>query len=92
MCDKIGKKVWIIPDCELPREGEGVAKGHESVIIVNGTRNFIRDINRKINLLERDKKTSIEQVDCYLFDEVKNQMYEIRNQYDSVLNNLQKNT
>lgn len=71
---------------------EKINKNKESVIIVNGTRNFIRDINRKINLLERDKKTSIEQVDCYLFDEVKNQMYEIRNQYDSVLNNLQKNT
>ena len=31
----IGKKVWIIPDCELPPAGEGAAKGHESVIIVN---------------------------------------------------------
>ncbi len=31
----IGKKKWIIPDCELPPEGEGVMKGHESVIIVN---------------------------------------------------------
>ena len=31
----VGKKVWIIPDCELPQEGEGVLKGHESVIIVN---------------------------------------------------------
>ena len=30
-----GKKNWIIPDCELPPEGEGVLKGHESVIIVN---------------------------------------------------------
>jgi hypothetical protein len=32
---RIGKKVWIIPDCELPRAGEGILKGHESVIIVN---------------------------------------------------------
>ena len=32
-----GKKNWIIPDCELPPEGEGVLKGHESVIIVNDT-------------------------------------------------------
>ena len=31
----IGKKNWIIPDCELPPEGEGILKGHESVIIVN---------------------------------------------------------
>lgn len=31
----LGKKMWIIPDCELPEEGEGVLKGHESVIVVN---------------------------------------------------------
>ena len=31
----IGKKNWIIPDCELPPVGEGVLSGHESVIIVN---------------------------------------------------------
>ncbi len=31
----VGKKNWIIPDCELPPEGEGALKGHESVIIVN---------------------------------------------------------
>ena len=31
----VGKKDWVIPDCELPPEGEGVLKGHESVIIVN---------------------------------------------------------
>ena len=31
----VGKKDWIIPDCELPPEGEGVLKGHESVVIVN---------------------------------------------------------
>ena len=31
----LGKKRWIIPDCELPEPGEGVLKGHESVIVVN---------------------------------------------------------
>ena len=35
MADSIGKKIWIIPDCELPQEGEGTLKGHESVIVVN---------------------------------------------------------
>ena len=35
MYNGIGKKNWLIPDCELPREGEGILKGHESVIIVN---------------------------------------------------------
>ncbi len=33
----VGKQDWIIPDCELPPEGEGVLKGHESVIVVNDT-------------------------------------------------------
>ncbi len=31
----MGKKQWLIPDCELPPEGEGLLKGHESVIVVN---------------------------------------------------------
>ena len=35
MCNSIGKKLWIIPDCELPQEGDGILKGHESVIVVN---------------------------------------------------------
>jgi len=34
----VGKKYWIIPDCELPPEGEGVLKGHESVVIVNDSK------------------------------------------------------
>lgn len=33
-----GKKNWIIPDCELPPSGEGILKGHESVIIVNDSK------------------------------------------------------
>ena len=33
-----GKRVWIIPDCELPPEGEGELKGHESVIVVNDSK------------------------------------------------------
>ena len=35
MSDTIGKRIWIIPDCELPPAGEGELKGHESVIVVN---------------------------------------------------------
>ncbi len=36
MCNNgIGKKYWLIPDCELPPPGEGELKGHESVIVVN---------------------------------------------------------
>ena len=35
MANGVGKKVWLIPDCELPPPGEGELKGHESVIVVN---------------------------------------------------------
>ena len=52
MSKKIGKKVWIIPDCELPPEGEGVAKGHESVIIVNDTN---KDANISVKIFFTDK-------------------------------------
>lgn len=52
MCNSIGKKTWIIPDCELPREGEGTAKGHESVIIVNDTD---RDAEIKVKLFFSDR-------------------------------------
>ena len=54
MCNNvIGKKTWIIPDCELPPAGEGVAKGHESVIIVNDT-DTDAEINVKLFFTDRD--------------------------------------
>ncbi len=49
----IGKKEWIIPDCELPHPGEGVAKGHESVIIVNDT-DTDAEIDVKIFFTDKD--------------------------------------
>lgn len=55
MCnDKgLGKKNWIIPDCELPNPGEGVLKGHESVIVVNDSKG-VADIN--VTLYFSDKE------------------------------------
>lgn len=53
MCNSIGKKLWIIPDCELPQEGEGVLKGHESVIIVNDNK---EKANIKVTLYFSDKE------------------------------------
>ena len=48
----IGKKRWIIPDCELPREGEGELKGHESVIIVNDNN---KPVTIKVTLFFTDR-------------------------------------
>lgn len=50
--EALGKKNWIIPDCELPKEGDGVLKGHESVIIVNDND---RDVNVKVILYFTDQ-------------------------------------
>ena len=55
MFNKVGKKVWVIPDCELPQEGEGVLKGHESVIVVNDNN---KDVIIDVVLYFADK-------DCY---------------------------
>ena len=49
----VGKKNWIIPDCELPPEGEGVLKGHESVIVVNDSD---KDATIQVTLFFTDKE------------------------------------
>ena len=53
MCKAVGKKVWILPDCELPQAGEGKARGHESVIIVNDSN---RDAEISVKLFFTDKE------------------------------------
>ncbi len=58
MCNSLGKKNWIIPDCELPQEGEGVAKGHESVIIVNDS-DVDAEISVSIFFTDKDPYTDI---------------------------------
>lgn len=54
MCKGTGKKVWIIPDCELPPPGEGVLKAHESVIIVNDSS---EDAKIKVTVFFTDKES-----------------------------------
>ena len=55
----VGKKYWIIPDCELPPEGEGVLKGHESVVIVNDSNK--KAVIEELKLQEQDKMREIEE-------------------------------
>ncbi len=54
MSKGIGKKIWLIPDCELPKEGKGVLKGHESVIVVNDSS---EEAKIKVTLYFADKDT-----------------------------------
>ena len=58
MCNGVGKKNWIIPDCELPMEGEGMLKGHESVIIVNDS-DVDAEIAVKLFFTDRDSYNEI---------------------------------
>lgn len=55
MSDAVGKRIWLIPDCELPKAGEGILKGHESVIVVNDSESVA---NIKVTLYFTDR-------DCY---------------------------
>ena len=59
MSDKgIGKKVWLIPDCELPQPGQGVLLGHESVIVVNAS-DETADIDVKLYVTDTDCDAAI---------------------------------
>lgn len=58
------------------------------VIIINGSKKFIQNKNRQIN--QMSDKSDIELIDCYFFEEVKEELVEIRDDYRGVLNNLQK--
>lgn len=55
----VGKKNWVVPDCELPPEGEGVLKGHESVIVVNDT-NKTAVIKVKLYFADKEAYEGIE--------------------------------
>ena len=54
----IGRKIWVIPDCELPQPGDGLLKGHESVIIVNDS-SETADIAVRLYFTDRDCSAEI---------------------------------
>lgn len=77
--------------CELEWNNSDImqAKGKDNlVIIINGSKKFIVEKNKEIKeLLE---EVPVEVINCYSFDEIKDEMVEIRAEYTGVLNNLQK--
>lgn len=58
------------------------------VIIINGSKTFVENKNKEINEILGETPTQL--VDCYSFDEVKDEMVEITERHTGVLNNLQK--
>ncbi|MBQ9657776.1 MAG: hypothetical protein IJV31_03305 [Clostridia bacterium] len=60
---------------------------NEKVVFVNGSRKYIEKINNK---LEKNYE-NIEIINCYKFDEVKNDMVKINEEHDDILNVLKYN-
>lgn len=94
----VGKKYWIIPDCELPPEGEGVLKGHESVVIVNDS-NKKAIIDVKIFLVDKQCNHKItwevepQTVKCFRMNNIEHMCgYEVplETQYAMKLSSSQK--
>lgn len=58
------------------------------IIITNGSKKFIEQKNKEIDkILEGEEK---ERINCYSFEEIKDEILEIKNLHSKVLNNLQK--
>lgn len=77
--------------CELDwnnREISSAIGKNNLVIIINGSKKFIESKNSEIQ--KTLNEVPVELIDCYCFDEVKDEMVEIRENHAGVLNNLQK--
>lgn len=74
---------WNNDKIEKIKEKENV------VIINNGSKKFIEEKNKKIK--EISNNNLVEIINCYEFDEIKDEIVEIREKHTEVLNNLQKN-
>ena len=55
-----------------------------AVIIINGTEEFIKQKNEEI----RDSNKKVEIVNCFKFEEIKDRIKEIADEYEEVINNL----
>jgi hypothetical protein len=71
--NKIGSKIWVFPDAELPEISKGFLKAHESIIILNlnKERAIIKlDLFFEDKIPIRDIKLEVEpeRVRCFRFD------------------------
>ena len=68
-----GRRVWVIPDGELPPKGEGEIEGHESLLILNTTTkeaNILLDIyfTDKDPVLNIHLSVGAQRVRCFRMD------------------------
>lgn len=76
--NKILNLDWNNKDADLK-------SNQNNIIIINGTKNFIENKNKQLNYLSEDEN---EFINCYMFNEIKNEIVEITAKHTEVLNNL----
>lgn len=67
---------------------ENLQNGSENIIIVNGTNSYIKYVNNEINNLIKNPQFSdkkIKVIDCYEFEENKNKLGDIVENYNEIL-------
>jgi len=74
---------WNNGDIDKVKEKDNI------VVINNGNRQFVEEKRKHIEELLENK--SIEIVNCYSFEEIKDEIIEVKERHTEVLNNLQKN-
>ena len=60
----------------------------EPIVIINGSKKFVENKNKDIKTIL--KESPVEVIDCFCFDEIKDEIIKIRDSYSEVINNLQK--
>ena len=63
-------------------------QNEENLVIINGTKKFVDSKNKELN--EYLREGIIEVVNCYMFEEIKDEIVEITAKHTEVLNNLEK--
>ena len=77
-----------ILDLDWNNKNLNLIKNEENLVIINGSKKFIEDKNNELN--EYIGKGEIELVNCYMFEEIKEEIVEITTKHTGVLNNLEK--
>lgn len=85
--NKILKLDWKNDDLEKFEELKNYAKdSKDTVVFIKGTENYIKNVNN--NIKENSNKSKFKIVDCYSVDDIKEDISQIANNYQTILNTM----
>ena len=85
--NKILKLDWKNDDLEKFEELKNYEKdSNDTVVFIKGTENYIKNVNNNIN--ENSKKSKFKIIDCYSVDDIKEDISQIANNYQTILNTM----